>query len=344
MKNRKVLLSGVVVLALSCLSLNTAASSLKCIPDIRDPFPLVTFNGSNGIKLSASLPIGRTVFNQTFTINVLCSISDPLQQEDEVAFFVRQTSTQTLGNGLTLYTTINGDRGSEYSVVNTGITINNHNAARQMPPRTWQRFSLDVAVEIVKTAKTPSRPEQVTPIKPRIELFRIGAESGVKSAKFVMLDATSGLTFIAHSCRIQGPSSFSVALGPVRIRSGGGLGSGIGSVNKGQAFALNFLCDTDVSGDFNVMMQLAGTRPADATTPGLIALSKETNTASGIALQILHATSTLPVEIGKRWQIASYPLTSGVVTVSLRARYYQTEKRITAGKANGIVTWTLHYM
>lgn len=344
MINRLILQLSISLLALCFFSFNAQAGSLKCAAASKGPFSLVVFNGSNGIKLSSSLPIGKTVFNQSYTLDVWCSISDPLQQEAEMAFFIRRTSMQTLGNGLTLFTTLNGNRGSEYSVVSTGVVIDNHNAAADLPPRTWQRFSLNVSVEIVKTAKTPERPEQVAPIHSNIELFYVGSETGVKTAKFMMLDATTGLTFIAQSCQVQGLASFNVPLGPVRTRRDQGLGSGIGSTNTGKPFSLNFLCDTDVSGNFTVLMQLDGTAPAGTVNPSLIALSDEANSASGVALQIVHADSGTPVNMGQRWQIASYPLADRLLTVSFLARYYQTAERITPGKANSTLTWTLNYL
>ncbi|MFK8258053.1 fimbrial protein [Erwinia sp. AnSW2-5] len=339
-----ILLISTMLMALSFFSLNAQAGSLKCAAATNEAFPLVAFNGSNGIKLSSSLPIGKTVFHQSYSIDVWCSISDPGQQEAEMAFLIRQTSRHTLGNGLTLFTTFNGNRDSENSVVSTGVIIDNRNAAASLPSRTWQRFSLNVSVEIVKTAKTPERPEQVTPINSRIPLFHVGSETGIKNANFVMLDATTGLTFIAQSCKVQGLASFNVPLGPVRTRRDQGLGSGIGSTNTGKTFSLNFLCDTDVSGDFTVLMQLDGTTPAGSVNTSLIALSDETNSATGVALQIVHADSGTPVNIGQRWQIASYPLADRILTVSFLARYYQTAERITPGKANSTLTWTLNYL
>lgn len=344
MNNRQILIVLIALTTLSFFSLKTQAGSLKCVQETIGAFPLVTFNASNGIKLSSSLPTGKTVFNKSYNINVWCSISDPLQQEAEMAFVIRRTSLQTLGNGLTLFTTFNGNRDSEESVVSTGIMIDNHNAANNLPSRTWQRFSLTVTVEIVKTGRTPERPEQVTPIGSRIELFNIGSEAGLKMAKFIMLDANAGLTFIAHSCKIQGPASFNVPLGPVRIRGDRGLGSGIGSTSAGKSFSLNFLCDTDVSGDFTVRLQLSGTPPPDSANTSLIALSNERSSATGVALQILLAASSAPVIIGQSWQIASYPLADRTLTVSFLARYYQTAGRITPGKANSILTWTLNYL
>ncbi|WP_455813492.1 fimbrial protein [Pseudomonas graminis] len=344
MINRLILQLSISLLALCFFSVNAQAGSLKCAAASKGAFSLVKFNGSNGIKLSSSLPIGKTVFNQSYTIDVWCSISDPLQQEAEMAVFIRRTSMQTLGNGLTLFTTINGNRDSQSSVVSTGVMIDNHNAAADLPPRTWQRFALNVSVEIVKTAKTPERPEQVTPIHSSIELFSVGSETGVRNAKFMMQDAAAGVTFIAQSCQIQGAGSFNVPLGPVRTRRDQGLGSGIGSTNTGKPFSLNFLCDTDVSGNFTVQMQLDGTPPAGTVDPGLIALSDEANSASGVALQIVHAANGTPVDIGKRWQIASYPLADRTLIVSFLARYYQTAERITPGKANSTLTWTLNYL
>jgi type 1 fimbria pilin len=343
MNNRLLLPLSCFILALSLFSPKVDAGSLKCATEVKGAFPLIAFTGSNGIKLSSSLPVGRTVFNQNYVVNVWCSISDPLQQGAEMAFFTRTTTQKTLGNGLTLFTTLNGNRDSERSVVSTGVMIDNHNAAAHKPSRTWQRFPLNVTVEIVKTAKTPEHPEQVTPINSRVQLFHVGGESGTRNAKYMMLDAATGLTFIAQSCHIQGPSSFNVALGPVRLRQQKELGSGIGSTSAGKTFLMDFLCDTAVSGEFSVFLQLSGVAPAGRATPGLIALSNDSNRATGVALQILHAASGSAVDIGQRWPVARYPLSGSAISVPLRVRYYQTEERITAGKANGTMTWVLSY-
>lgn len=344
MNNRLILLISGALIALSLVSLSATAGSLHCASPLDGGFPLIRFNASNGIKLSSSQPIGQRVFHQSYTVYVWCSISDPLQQEDEIAFFTRRTNAHTLGNGLTLFTTLNGDRGSDYSTISTGVMITNRSAAAGLPPRTWQFFSLSITVEIVKTGETPTRPEMVTPINSHLTLFHIGSEAGHNNAEYLMLGAETGIIFIAQSCQIHGPASFNVPLGRVRTRRDQGLGSGMGSTSAGKTFALNFRCDVDVTGNFSVLVQLDGALPAGTRNRSLLALSEESGVARGVALQILHATHGTPVEMGQPWQIARYPLTDRVITVPLQVRYYQIAERITPGKANGTMTWTLHYL
>lgn len=334
-----------VTCLLCLLSQAVSAGSLHCRTEPSGPAPVVSFTAANALKLSTSLPIGRSVFNQSYHITAWCSISDPLQSAAEMAWFTRLTGPQTLGNGLTLFTTLNGDRGSEpHSRVATGVMIDNHNAAAGLPPRTWQRLDLNITVEIIKTAATPEWPERVKPVSARIPLFELGSDSGGKTARYLMLDATTGLTFTARSCRIQGPASFNVSLGPVRISTEQGLGSHIGSTSTGKPFALNFLCERDVSGNFTVMLRLDGRAPEGLSAKGLIGLNHQDGGASGVAMQIVDASSATPVDIGQSWQIARYPLSDSRVSVPMQVRFYQTGSIITPGSAEATLTWTVDYL
>ena len=74
------------------------------------------------------------------------------------------------------------------------------------------------------------------------------------------------------------------------------------------------------------MLRLDGQTPDRwGSKQGLIGLNSQDHSASGVAIQILHAASGVPVDIGSSWKIGSYPLARRTIEVPLLARYYQID-------------------
>lgn len=78
---------------------------------------------------------------------------------------------------------------------------------------------------------------------------------------------------------------------------------------------------------------------------GVFALSKSTDTASGIGIQLAYGTSASQTPVTflqeKRYTMALG--SSGSVNIPLVARYIQTESRAQPGKANSAVTFLINY-
>ena len=66
-----------MICLLCLLSQAVSAGSLQCRTERRGPFPLVIFNAENALKLSTSLPIGRSVFNQSYHYHRLVQYQRP---------------------------------------------------------------------------------------------------------------------------------------------------------------------------------------------------------------------------------------------------------------------------
>jgi len=89
------------------------------------------------------------------------------------------------------------------------------------------------------------------------------------------------------------------------------------------------------------MMQLDGDASSGLSEAGVVALNT-TSTASGVGVQILNENQQ-PIALATPFNIASYPLSSALITVPLYARYYQTAAKINPGTANAVATYTLSY-
>ncbi|EOE6860113.1 fimbrial protein [Cronobacter dublinensis] len=80
----------------------------------------------------------------------------------------------------------------------------------------------------------------------------------------------------------------------------------------------------------------------DSTNENILALKSETGVATGVGIQILDSSAE-PLNLLA--PSGDYPLESGTVTNDLEfaARYISTSDTVTAGKANGVSTFTVVY-
>lgn len=333
----RTLLPPTLFTALLCASLPPCAAALNCVSEQGQNLPL-NARSAGPLKISASLPVGREVFRQRYPLSVWCSISSP-QPQAENLWLHRRTSSTALGNGLTLFTTLNGERSSEPGSVDSGLRVDNHAAADGQPSQHWQRLTFSVEVSIVKTAETPPAAARAALVSPQIPLLELGSQQGGQRVTLLLQGADRWLTFVAQSCRVRGNASMTVSLGGVSLRGT----RGVGATSSDKLFQLNLLCDREVAGSVDVMLQLDGESPAGVSGAGLVALSAQPLAAQGVALQILHGEGRTPLTLGQAWQIARYPLTEGGISVPLIARYYQYATHVKAGKADATLTWTLSY-
>ena len=327
---------GFLITLIVC-SLPPCAAALNCVSEQGQNLPL-NARSAGPLKISASLPVGREVFRQRYPFSVWCSISSP-QPQAENLWLHRRTSSTALGNGLTLFTTLNGERSSEEVSVDSGMRVDNHAAADGQPSQQWQRLTFSVEVSIVKSAETPAAAVRAARVSPQIPLLELGSQQGGQRVTLLLQGADRWLTFVAQSCRVRGNATLTVSLGGVSLRGT----RGVGATSGDKPFQLDLLCDREVAGSVDVMLQLDGESPAGVSGAGLVALSAQPLAAQGVALQILHGEGRTPLTLGQAWQIARYPLAEGGISVPLIARYYQYAAQVKAGKADATLTWTLSY-
>lgn len=114
--------------------------------------------------------------------------------------------------------------------------------------------------------------------------------------------------------------------------------SGAGSTSGDADFNIGLNCDA--STNVNLTIQAGSAGAADATK-GIIKLDPGTGQqASGVGVQVLY--NSAPVPLGTRVKIAS-TAADGAYAIPLKARYIQTDAKITPGKADASATFTMTY-
>lgn len=153
----------------------------------------------------------------------------------------------------------------------------------------------------------------------------IAPESVVRSTAF---------TLTSQGCSVTN-TKITVPMGTVNSSSFRGVGSTTGA----QSFSIPLSCDAGIKVGLTVSGGGAGNWKADS---GLINLdtSAISTVASGVKLQILSDGSPIKldslIDLGVR-------VSKGTFNIPLTARYYQSEKTITAGRADATATFTMKY-
>lgn len=297
---------------------------------------------SLGINISAAVPVGTIVYSGTATANFQCALSN-LQQYaagliGEVYFKRKAIPENALGYGLTLYTGYGGEMGTEVASIPTGIKISTYALTSGGTIGAYTEVSLNVPYQIVKTSNTmtPS-----TYLKSYVNPFDVGSLVKGTDETFNFTNIKTGFTVKDQTCSVAGNTNLPVPLGSYTTNPSSGLGSGIGQTSATTAFNIRLNCEALLSGTFDVMMQLDGDASSGLSEAGVVALNT-TSTASGVGVQILNENQQ-PIALATPFNIASYPLSSALITVPLYARYYQTAAKINPGTANAVATYTLSY-
>ncbi|MET3446472.1 MULTISPECIES: fimbrial protein [Ralstonia] len=134
------------------------------------------------------------------------------------------------------------------------------------------------------------------------------------------------------SCTL-GSAAINVAMGEVPVGAFKGPGTSPPE-GRTKSFGIPLTCPKGAS----INLQLDGT--AHDATQGMLKLSDEAASATGVAIQMLYDDK--PVELAKRfkWQTTE---AEGTYSIPLKARYVQTENSVVPGIANGSATFTLTY-
>ncbi|AMG56705.1 fimbrial protein [Pantoea vagans] len=297
---------------------------------------------SLGINISAAVPVGTIVYSGTATANFKCAL-DNLQQyidglSGEVYFKRKAIDEGALGYGLTLYTGYGGEMSTDATSIATGIMISTYALTSGGTVGTYTDVSLNVPYQIVKTSNSMSAS---TSLKSYVNAFDVGSLISGKDVSFNFTNIKTGITVKDQTCSVAGDTNLPVPLGSYTTNSSSGLGSGIGQTSATTAFNIQLNCEALLSGSFDVMMQLDGDASSGLSDLGVVALNS-TSTASGVGVQILNENQQ-PIALATPFNIATYPLSSALITVPLYARYYQTAAKINPGTANAVATYTLSY-
>jgi hypothetical protein len=299
---------------------------------------------ASSVKVTPSTPIGTTLFSQTFTgIKAKCSLTTATGS-GETAYFVRPNLSTTLGGGLTLFITYNGNRNSTAANISTGVTVTDRSAFLGLTSSFWQDVALGpITVEIKKTGATgTSAPGTVNA---NLTIGSVGSTLQTSDKALYYLRGGNTIGYLAETCKVPSPASFDVQLGSIAANSSSGFGSGVGSTSTAKDFAIALSCDTAISGAFKVMLQLDATPVSGLADQGVLALTNAgtLGVAGGVGVQVLNRTTSTPVALATPWLVGNFPMSSSLINVPFSARYYQTAARVTPGTANSSMTYTISY-
>jgi len=294
-----------------------------------------------GLTLSAAVPIGTVVYQDTMKVDVKCGLnfldySDGLSAE---VYFKRLNIPEgSLGYGLTMYLGYGGEYSNEAGSVPTGQIIKTYAGITTGGVlNDYTEFSLNIPFRIVRTSSS------LTPVtRTFLDLFQIGSLVIGSDETYIASNLRSNaVTVKDETCTVTGNANQEVPLGSYSVSKSSGLGAGIGQTSSAIAFDIQLNCEALLSGAFDVMMQFDGDASSGLGDMGVVALNS-TSTASGVGVQILNENQQ-PIALAAPFSVASYPLSAALVRVPLYARYYQTAATINPGTANAVATYTLSY-
>ena len=164
-------------------------------------------------------------------------------------------------------------------------------------------------------------------------LYATLSEDTTRETALRVMVSGRATTIISPSC--DPPKLTEVQLGKVWKNQF----SSVGSTAAEQRFSIKLTC-WKVGPELH-SVYLSMDAKADASgAPGVIALTSNTNAATGVGIQILDKDRQ-PVAYGQSALVGVSK--DGVYDVPFHARYYQTASQVTAGVANGTATFTLEY-
>lgn len=338
MPSTRPFLQGMVMVILLWAGCHSARADLKCANENIISVLDIGINTPE-IVVTPGIPLGTVIYHHKTSITARCSLTK-VSGSTENAYFKRLNVSKILGNGLSLYITYKGDRGNTAKSIDTKIEVTNRNAFWGLPSSSWQEIPLDIEFEIVKEQQAG---DTVVAAPSSTIIFNIDSQMQGTAAPFFIKGANK-IGFKPQTCEISGPASFTVAMNTVSPSDKDGFGAHEGSTGPQKNFSLSMICDVAISGAFKVMMKLDSTTVSGLETQGVIALSPGTTAAEGVGIQILHGDSQTPVSFTTPWQIGDYPRSDAKLIVPFSARYYQTDKIIRPGQANGTMTYTISYM
>ncbi|CAI2418915.1 fimbrial protein [Serratia liquefaciens] len=146
------------------------------------------------------------------------------------------------------------------------------------------------------------------------------------------LTATGVNNITSVACSLNS-TSINVPLGDVLDIKFTAIGTTVGD----KSFDVGLTCDKDA----RINVALAGTQNSDTTDTSVLALTNtgQAGTAGGMGVQLLYGGT--PLKINNNIVLKTTP--GGQETLQFTARYYQTNKVVTPGKANSSATLNITY-
>ncbi|RPE01261.1 type 1 fimbrial protein [Candidatus Pantoea deserta] len=297
------------------------------------------------VNMSPSVPVGTVVAEGQIPILVECALNNYSQYQDgetsEVYFKRSAIADDALGYGLTLYTGLNGHMTAEAGSEPTGIIISEWAMTSGGQVKDYQKVTLNIPYQIKRTSMSMQGSSLTGTIGTINNAFAVGSMVSGKDLPLAITNVKKFVTVKDETCSVVSDTSQSVYLSSYSISTSSGLGSGVGQTSSLTPFNIQLNCEALLSGSFDVMMQFDGNAVSGLSESGVLALN-DTSTARGVGVQILNENEQ-SVSLATPFRVASFPLSSALITVPLFARYYQIADRITPGSANAVANYTITY-
>jgi type 1 fimbria pilin len=157
----------------------------------------------------------------------------------------------------------------------------------------------------------------------------------------------NSITIVTSSCAVENESKDKIVNLPTVTAASF---TGIGSTQGEKDFDLKLRCNGGVGTEYlsnangEIKIGFNYTPVATALSAGVIRTLQDSSAATGVGIQLLHATTSTPIKSGDK-VIAGYtlPNQNNSLVLPLKARYYQTTNQVTAGVVKAIATFTIEY-
>lgn len=240
------------------------------------------------------------------------------------------------GIGYTLYGTISGGcSGSAYVDGQQNIDGNYSNRLICSTNLSSSYYSVSLKMTLYKlrdNVKSQTIPNTWVAM---LILYNNGFITKDDYGKFEPKINLAPLTIISSGCDVVN-NNINVPLGAVAKSSFNGVGSV--SADSIKDFNIDLSCDP-VS---PIKIKFDGI-PDESQTEGTVGLTNanDSNTAKGYGIQVKYQNQ--PIKLGQLMTITEKNNNSGSYSIPLEAGYIQTSETTNAGKANGVLQFTLQY-
>lgn len=293
-------------------------------------------------QINTSVPINTVIYSKETVATIWCGKkmtgSNPFTEEE--IFINRITTTNILGSdsGLTVFVTINGNRGTTGKAFGTGV-LTNKPWTNGLDTEYLDRVTVNVTVELVKTGENKS----LQPKSNNIQLFSVGTQ-GAGDVQYYLRN-NSYLKFTTQTCDIYGDGNFRAELSPLSVSSILAPGP-IDSPSKDFEVLIN--CNSELWNSQDILMKITGENISGMENLGLY---KWKNVSTGdevpdMALQLLQGAdgNYLPVVPGQNFVIGNFEKSLTVVRVPLRAKYYATGvSQLTPAEVRSVLVYNIDY-
>ncbi|WP_369311233.1 fimbrial protein [Providencia rettgeri] len=152
----------------------------------------------------------------------------------------------------------------------------------------------------------------------------------------------NAITISSASCKVRGEREKNVELSPVNRTQF----TGVGSTAGGKDFDITLVCNGGVSvqGYTNISISYDGKEPVGVSNKGVLVNLSTSSPANGIGIQVLERDSQRELQFNTKYGLGRlHDNQEKDITLNYTARYYQYEKKISAGEVHSQMVFNINY-